>query len=317
MLDVLSITAPVYLAIALGYLVTRAGLFTKVEMRVFGRFVIGIALPALAFRTLATRPIAEVLEPVYLLAYAGGSLLVFVSAFFVSRRLGLTDVASAFRAMGMSCSNSGFVGYPIALLSIGPVAGVGLSLNMIVENLVMVPLLLTLAERGRGAGGPWYQAAVESIRRLARNPLILAISAGLLVSIVGLPLPSPFVRAVDLFAGASAGVSLFVIGGTLVGLPLKGLAARVLPIAFGKLVLMPLAVAALLALLVFAGLPPLSPALWSAAILMSAMPMMSIYPTLAQAYGQEDVAAPALLVTTLLSFFTLSALIWALRHLIG
>lgn len=314
MFDVLSITGPIYIAIALGYAVTRAGLFDKTDMRTFGKFVISIALPALVFRTLATRHIAEVLDPTYFLAYCGGSLLTFAGAFFLYRRLGLPDIASTFRAMGMSCSNSGFVGYPIALLTIGPVAGVGLSLNMVVENLVMIPLLLTLAERGRGAGGPWYRAALDSLRRLATNPLILAMAAGLLVSVAGWSLPAPALRAVDLFAGASAGISLFVIGGNLVGLPLKGLGRRVAPIAFGKLVVMPTAVALVLALLVWAGLPPLSPELKSAAILMAAMPMMSIYPMLAQAYGQEDVAAPALLVTTLASFFTLSCLLWVMRH---
>ncbi len=216
--------------------------------------------------------------------------------------------------MGMSCSNSGFVGYPIALLTIGPVAGVGLSLNMVVENLVMIPLLLTLAERGRGAGGPWYRAALDLAAAPRHEPAdprdgrgAADLRRGLVAAGTGAACRGPF-------AGASAGISLFVIGGNLVGLPLKGLGRRVAPIAFGKLVVMPTAVALVLALLVWAGLPPLSPELKSAAILMAAMPMMSIYPMLAQAYGQEDVAAPALLVTTLASFFTLSSLLWVMRH---
>jgi malonate transporter len=40
---------------------------------------------------------------------------------------------------------------------------------------------------------------------------------------------------------------------------------------------------------------------------------MGIYPILAQAYGQEDFSAAALLVATVMSFFTLSALLWVLR----
>lgn len=314
MLDVLAITGPIYVAIALGFLLTRADVFSKSEMRVFGKFVIQLALPALVFRTLATRPIAEVLVPAYLLAYAAGSLTVFAGAYLVSRRLHLGETASAFRAVGMTCSNSGFVGYPIVYLTLGPVAGVGLALNMVVENLVMIPLLLALAEHGRAADGPWYRAALDAVKRLATNPLILSLLAGLAVSVSGLVLPAPFLRTVDLFAGASAGLSLFVIGGLLVGLPLKGLGRRVAPIAFGKLVLHPLAVAGWLVVLLFAGLSRPSDTLLTAAVLSAAMPMFSIYPTLAQAYGEDEIAAPALLVTTLASFGTLSLLLWAVKH---
>jgi predicted permease len=45
-------------------------------------------------------------------------------------------------------------------------------------------------------------------------------------------------------------------------------------------------------------------------VLLAAMPMMGIYPTLAQAHGQDDWAAVALVVTTTSSFFTLTALMW-------
>ena len=51
MLDILAIIAPIYIAILIGYLMTRAGIFAKADMRVFGRFVINLALPALLFRT--------------------------------------------------------------------------------------------------------------------------------------------------------------------------------------------------------------------------------------------------------------------------
>jgi uncharacterized membrane protein YfbV (UPF0208 family) len=46
---------------------------------------------------------------------------------------------------------------------------------------------------------------------------------------------------------------------------------------------------------------------------MAAMPMLSIYPILAQIYGQEDFSAAALLIATAASFYTLSGLLWALR----
>ena len=55
------------------------------------------------------------------------------------------------------------------------------------------------------------------------------------------------------------------------------------------------------------------PALRTALLLTTAMPMMGVYPILAQKHGHEGVSAAALLVCTVASFFTLSALLWALR----
>jgi predicted permease len=152
------------------------------------------------------------------------------------------------------------------------------------------------------------------LQRLATNPMIIGLVAGLLVSLSGLKLPEPVSRTVTLFAASSSAISLFVIGGTLVGLPMQGMARRVAPIVIGKLILHPLAVALAIFLLPRLGLAPLDPALRTAAVVMAAMPMLSIYATLAQAYGQEDFCAAALLVTTAASFLSLSGLLWMLRH---
>ena len=51
-----------------------------------------------------------------------------------------------------------------------------------------------------------------------------------------------------------------------------------------------------------------------AAITFAAMPMLGIFPIMAQRHGHEDTAAAALLITTIVSFFTLSGLLWLLKH---
>ena len=314
MLDILAITSPIYLVVLAGYLATRLNAFEKADMRVFGKFVLNLALPALIFNALAQRHISDVLDFGYLLAYLCGSLLVVTIAYFSGRHAGgLSGTSATFLAMGVSCSNSSFIGFPILMLMVAPVAGVALALNVIVENLLMLPLLLAMAEHARGEGGPWYRVAVQSLRRLTRNPLVLAVSAGLVVSVTEVALPQPLLRTVNLFAQASGGLSLFVIGGTLVGLPLSSGWQRVLPIVAGKLLGHPLAVMLCIALLPVVGMAPMDPTLRAAALLMAAMPMLSIYPILAQAYGEADRSATALLVCMVTSFFTLSGWMWLVR----
>jgi malonate transporter len=318
MLEILAITSPIFITILIGFSATRLGLFDKAAMRVFGMFVVKLALPALLFRALAQRQLGEILNASYLLAYAGGSLLVIALGYAWYRRVaGFGPTVAAFRVMGMSCSNSSFIGYPILLLLLPQVAGVALALNVLVENVLVIPLMLALAERGRGAGGPWYRLVGQSLARLAANPIIIAVAAGLAASLVGWNMPAPVERTVTLFAMSSSALSLFVIGGSLVGLPIGGLGRQAIPVAAVKLLVHPLAVLGGVVALPLLGLPALDPALRTAAVLMAAMPMMSIYPILAQAYGEEDFAAAALLVTTVASFFTLSCLLWVLQHMTG
>jgi predicted permease len=215
--------------------------------------------------------------------------------------------------MGMTCSNSSFVGYPILLLTVAPVAAMALALNTLVENLVVIPLLMGLAERSRGQAGHWTVVVGQSLRRLASNPIILALVAGLLVSVMRWQLPEPLMRGINLFSVSSAGLSLFVIGGTLVGLPMGGMGRQILPIALAKLVLHPLAVLLAISALPRLGVAALDTSLRMAAVLLAAMPTMSIYPILAQSYGKENLGAAALLATTVASFFSLSGLIWLTR----
>ena len=314
MLDILTITAPIYLIVGLGYGLTRLRVFAKADMGVLGKFVVNLALPALLFKALAGRPLADILNPGYLAVYALGSLTVLAVGYAWGRRgAGRDALGSTFFAMGMSSSNSGFIGYPILLLSLPAVAGVALALNMMVENALVLPLVLILAERARGGAGAW--ATVRRIvRRLAVNPLILALVAGLTVACLGLPLPTALGHTVDMLAAASGALSLLVIGGTLAGLPVGTMGAKALPIVLGKLLLHPLAVFGGLLLWRLLGLPAIDPALQTAALIMAAMPMMSVYATLALQYGQQELSAVALLLATGASFFSLNLLLWLLQR---
>lgn len=310
-LDILGITGPIYLAIALGYFVTQRGLFSRADMQVFGKFTIELALPALLFNALSRRSVSEILNWQYLAAYALATLAVVLGGLWWTRRVQRRPLAlGSVMTMGMACANSGFVGYPIVMLTLGgTVAGVALALNMVVENLLIIPLLLAVAG-SEGAPGQWRQALLQTLRGLLGNPMIWGIVGGFLVSLSGLHVPEPVVRTINLFSAASGALSLFVIGGSLVGLKPEGVKGTIAQIALGKLLVHPLVMVVVLLWLV----PVSDPALRTAALLTCAMPMMGIYTILAQRFGHGAISAAALLVTTVLSFFSISALLWVLRH---
>lgn len=310
--DVLGITTPIFLLIGLGFIAVRSGLYAKAALPALGSFIITFCIPALLFKSLSQRSIAEVANASYLLAYAGGSLLTLGAGLLWARTQQQPRDAAAMTAMGMACANTAFVGYPIALQVVGPEATVALALTMLVENFLMIPLCLALADSAGARHEPLALAFGRALLGLRRNPIVLGILGGLAMALLGWHLPAPVMRAVDLLSMASAAASLFFIGGNLVGLQVGALAGQVSAVAAGKLLLHPLAV-----LLVLRGVevmtgPVAAPLQWSA-VLMAAAPMLSIYPILGQRYGQQAVNAASLLVTTVASFATLALVIWLLH----
>ncbi len=312
---VLSVTAPVYLLIAVGFLATRFGLFERADMRVFGKYTINLALPALLFNALSQRQVGEILNPLFIAAYLGGSLVVMVTGIAWARRVAGKDVPlSAVIGMGMACPNSGFIGFPLVAQVFGAgIGGVALALAMIVENVLLIPIALAIAASAGapGASGTrlsrWRAAVGQSLRTLARNPMIHGLALGFVFSLFGWRLPEPVSRAVGLLAVSCSALALFVIGGSLVGQSIRGVWRDVSLILVGKLLLHPLAVLLLVMLL-----PPMARELQVAVVMMAAVPQMGIYPILAQRFGHDGLAASAQLASTVVSFFTLTALLWVL-----
>ncbi len=310
MSSILNITLPIFLLIGLGYGLVRGGMFTREHMRALGQIVVNVALPAVIIRALSKSSVAEVFNVKYIAAYGGASLLVLFTGLAIGlliRRRSLT--VAAIRSLGMSNSNSAFIGFPVAYQLLGAPAVVGLALNAIIENVLIIPTALTLAEIGRGERDGVSRVLARTAVSLAKSPLLIAVAFGMLLTVTGLGLPVPIARAIDMVANMAAAGSLLVIGGSLVGLQTKGLLTTISIIGAGKLLLHPLAV---LGGITLVGMD--DPNMRAVALVFAACPMLSVLPLLAARYGEEGPCAAALLATTIASFFTLSTWIWLISH---
>ena len=112
----------------------------------------------------------------------------------------------------MACANSGFVGYPLLILALPAVAQTALALNMLVENLIIIPLILILAEYASSKKS--RNLLVIILRRLVSNPLVIAILISLLVILTDIEIPDFVTNIIYFIAQSGALVCLFVIGGT-------------------------------------------------------------------------------------------------------
>ncbi len=138
MIDILATTAPTYAIILFGYVLGRQGVFSAAEFRALGRFVVGVAAPALLFTALSQLPIAAILQGSFLAAYAAASLAIFaIGAAYARFGRGQGLPVAALTGLGMSSSNSVVIGYPSSQQVIGDPAASALAMCVIVENLLM------------------------------------------------------------------------------------------------------------------------------------------------------------------------------------
>ncbi|GGE51838.1 AEC family transporter [Actibacterium pelagium] len=310
MLGIFGITFPIFALIGLGYVVTRYEVFKASDTRVLGKYVMNIALPGLLFNTVATRPITDVINPGYMLAFALGG---FATLLLVFGFLGLTRTGPnrrAIAAMGSTCPNSGFVGYPILLLAYPDLAGVALAMNFLVENILIIPACLILIELAHSGGesSSVGRRIAGAFGTLLRRPFVIGLIVGLAVSAAGLPVPEPLTRLTGMLAVSAAPVALVVIGGSLVGLSPKGNLLLAAQIVVGKLVIHPLVTAGIALILMSAGLS-ISPDMWAILILTTSMPMFTTWVVIAQESGHEGLASLALLGATAMSFVSLSVVL--------
>ncbi len=316
MLDILSATVPIFLIVALGFALTRAGMFQRSDMSVLATYVVKLALPVLIFVNVAGRSLHDILNPTYLLAYAAAAMaMVVLGQLWAAARSVRGTVRAATISFAMSGTNNGFVGFPTFLIVIPAFAGLAVGMDMLVDNTLIIPVAIALFEAASGAEAHWGRRLVGILRRVVTHPMVIAIILALLMDPLGITLPAMIDRSVNLIAQSSSAVALFSIGGMLVGLRLRGQLADLFAAVSGKLLVMPAIMLGLVFGLPLLGLPDLPPELKVALVLTGALPSMSIVAAVAEQHGDGDFGAATMMLSTAVSFVTMTGWMLAMSGL--
>ncbi|WP_107928295.1 AEC family transporter [Neisseria animaloris] len=306
MFSILTITAPVFIIMGMGYFAMRFNFFTPVQINGMGKFIIHIGMPMLVFSAIATRPIAEVLNPAYMYGYALASLLAFTAGWLLSLKRGHDKVLAVLNGVGTGMSNTGFIGYPLLLMAIGAPAGVFFAMNALIENVLVVPLMFILIDFAKSDNAHIGRTLWQIFKNLMKNPIFIGLLIALVFAVGGIPVPAVLEKVSSMLASAASPLALFVIGAGLYGLEIRGSLKDIAVVTAGKLLMFPLLVVFCLWLFgadrdtVFTG------------ALLASAPMASMYALFGHKYGFERQTAAAALFTTIVSFFSVSLvlLLW-------
>ncbi|ALM82089.1 AEC family transporter [Bordetella sp. N] len=310
MLAVLNATLPVFALILAGWLSARRQLLGPAGGDVLNRFVIYLALPALLFHAMTQVRPDQLAHGGYVLSLALGIIVPFLIAFCVKRPRGTRRSDVAIEALANAYANSGFMGIPLCLVVLGPQSLAPAIIAVLMTACVLFGVTITLIEFDQHQGQHPLRTVLKTLRALLRNPLLISPLLGLAWAWSGLQLPVALDRFIVLLGDAASPCALVAIGLFLAQAGAGGAPATVARIVFAKLLVQPL-VTALLVLAVF-DMPPV----WAwTAILMSALPIGTGPFMLAQMYQRDAQAASrAILVSTVISVATISALIAFIQH---
>lgn len=298
------LTAPLFLLVGAGYALARLGGWSGSVADALARFVFSFAVPALLFRMMSGFEKLPHVDPRLLVAYFGGTLVVYVVALAAARALFALDTpGGAVFGMGAVFSNTVLLGVPLTQVTLGERAIPAISLVIVFNALILWTVIGVSVAWARNSGASLAGLA-GTARDVLLNPIVGAILAGTAFGYTGLVLPGPLDSALALVAQAAVPLSLIALGMSLWEYGVREGWRISLAIAAAKLALLPLAVYGLARLV---GLPALET---QAITVLAAMPVGANVYLMSKAYDRlGGPVSASLVLSTALAALTTPAVI--------
>ena len=303
MIEVFLKTVPFFALIAVGYWAGRTRFFTEEATAYLTKFVFYFALSAMLFRFAANLSFDEVWDPDLIAGYLVGTIAVYGIATIVGMARKQNVAVTAVEAQCAAIGNIGFLGIPMLALLLGEKA-VGVIMMALAVDLIVFSSLIVILITGSRDGRLSMRVLQTISLGLVKNPMILAISSGLIWSALQIPIPAPMNDFLAILGGAATPGALFAIGASLASKSAERLSVA-LWLSLCKLILHP-AFVAVGVLVLF----PVDPYTAAVVIAASALPVAGNVYILAQHYGVAPQRVSAtILVSTMVSIITVSAII--------
>ncbi|WP_112320536.1 AEC family transporter [Oceanibium sediminis] len=300
MIEIFLKIVPFFLLIGTGYGAARSGLFRGEAVAHLTKFVFYFALSAMLFNFASTLPFEQIFNPELALAYLYATGIVYVLVTIVALRRGTGFAEAAVEAQCGVIGNVGFLGLPMLVILLGPMAAGPVMMMLAVDLIVFGSLIVAIIVASR-EGRLRLSVFASVAMGLVKNPMIMSIAVGLLWSYLALPIPGAGQEFLDLLGGAATPCALFAIGASLADKSAERFSVA-LWLSSAKLILHPLAVA-IFAILVFQLPGPIVAVMIASA----AMPVAGNIFIIAQHYGVAPMrVSSAILVSTVISIVTLS-----------
>lgn len=237
----LNSTMPLFFIMVLGYILYQTGFFTDGFVSVANKFVYNVTLPVMLFHDLANTDVRADFDAGYVGFCAAATVATILGIWFLCR-LFFRDKSIIGEFVQACYRSSAAIMGTAFIQNIYGTSGMGgiMILGSVPLYNVFAVLILTLeCPTEQGSGESLGKKLHKSIRRIFCNPTLLGIAAGLLASLIRLPIPTMLDKTMSSLGGLTSPLALLVIGASFNG---AAALAKIKPTAlatFTKLVVLP------------------------------------------------------------------------------
>ena len=292
------VITPILLCVAVGVWFGRR---FDPDPRMISRLSLYVMLPALVFVSIAESDIQG--GDVTLLALVSVLAIVLLTgiAWIAAKPLRLPPTTQSAFILTVMLMNTGNFGLPFIEFALGDAGLQRAAVVFVTQAILTYTIGIYVASSGTAT-------VRQGLTNILTNPLPYAAIAGFVVNTTGASLPLPLARAVGIYADGSVPLLLLLLGVQLsmirIDIRFRARLRALVASAGLRLLLTPLIVLAITAVLGIDGITR------DVLVLQLSMPTAVNAIVLSNEFGSDvDLAAPAILVTTLASVATLSVLV--------
>lgn len=292
-----NIIAPIVLVAAVSFVLARA---FQLDARPLSRLTLYLFAPALAFTSAYRSQLGS-----EFLSISAFSVLITVLmgilTWIAIKLMRYDRVTGSAFALSVLFVNAGNYGLPLILFAFGEEALARAVVFFVVSTVLIQTLAVFIAARGTGGAG-------QALLNIFRMPLVYAVLLALVFNEMGLAVPDPLMKALDLTSAAAVPVMLVILGIELSHATLGQDRFDIGLATVGKLVITPVVAFGLAALMGMDGITR------AVCVLESSMPTAVFSSILAVEFNSRpEFVTGAVFVSTLGSIVSLTLLLGVLK----
>ena len=206
----LNATVPVFLMMILGLLLRKIGWIDDAFAEKMNKFVFMVPLPVLVFNDLATVDFRQVWDVKFVLFCLGATIISIAIAAALSYLWKEKEIQGEFIQSSYR-SSAALLGIAFIQNIYGSAAMAPLMIIGCVPLYnVMAVFVLSFYKPGRG--GVSRSLIADTLKGILKNPIIIGIGAGLVWSLLEMPMPHVLERTIDSVGGVATPMGLMAMG---------------------------------------------------------------------------------------------------------
>jgi len=299
---------PIFILIGIGLLSRKTGVLQSGDERVLSSYVYYFALPALLFINLAETAFTR--ETLQFMLAGIIPVLIVIPFYWIIRVIWRFPKNTLYLLILCTVFGStAFFGIPFIMFAFPTDQGEHLAILSVVSiSPVSITIAITTLELYKLGKTTIWKGLHQVVKKLSTNPLILSILSGIMITFIGIKIPTPLAKSLHMLGSTTTIIAIFMLGVFLYGRRYINI-PKALTLSLLRILILP--IVAFLITKIF-NLPGIER---TVLVLMHSMPVAISMIILSERYGfYKDIIASLILISSFGAAVYLNVWLWVLGY---